>query len=125
MTSFCVNCSEMVGRLSAWLAVPRSCYIEPTMSNGSSTWVKKSMWIEPPFGGCVSAIARVDWRLLCTMHPAPAGHVFFPTRQRQRIEGLACQAPASVGWDVTHWSHRTLAQAVVEEEYVETIHHTT
>ena len=59
------------------------------------------------------------------MHPAPAGRAFFPTRQRRRIEGLACRAPASVGWDVTHWSHRTLAQAVVEEEYVETIHHTT
>jgi len=59
------------------------------------------------------------------MHPAPAGRAFFSTRQRQRIEGLACQEPASVGWDVTHWSQRTLAQAVVEEEYVETIHHTT
>jgi hypothetical protein len=59
------------------------------------------------------------------MHPAPAGRAFFPTRQRHRIEGLACQEPASVGWDVTHWSQRTLAQAVVEEEYVETIHHTT
>jgi len=59
------------------------------------------------------------------MPAAPAGRAFFPTHQRQRIEDLACQAPASVGWDVTHWSHRTLAQAVVEEEYVETIHHTT
>src|SRR5512136_252012 len=125
MKPFCVNYSEMARRRSSWLAEPRSCCIEPMPSNGLSTWAKKSMWIAPPFGGCVSAIARGDWRRPCTMRRAPAGRVFFSTRQRQRIEDLACQAPASIDWDMTHWSHRTLAQAVVEEEYVETIHHTT
>jgi len=59
------------------------------------------------------------------MPRAPAVRAFFPTSQRQAIEDLACQAPAEVGWDVTHWSHRTLAQAAAEEEYVEAIHHTT
>ena len=95
------------------------------MSNGSSDWVKKSRWTEPPFGGYVNATARMDWTLLCTMPRAPAVRAFFPTSQRQAIEDLACQAPAEVGWDVTHWSHRTLAQAAAEEEYVEVIHHTT
>ena len=30
-----------------------------------------------------------------------------------------------MGWSVTHWSLRSLAQAVVEQAVVETIHHTT
>jgi len=34
-------------------------------------------------------------------------------------------APTSVGWSVTHWSLRSLAQAEVEQEVVETIHHIT
>jgi len=59
------------------------------------------------------------------MPRAPAVRAFFPTSQRQAIEDLACQAPAEVGWDVTHWSHRTLAQAAAEEEYVKVTHHTT
>lgn len=49
----------------------------------------------------------------------------FPPQQRVAIEQLACQAPASVGWKVTHWSQRSLAQAASELEYVDSIHQTT
>ena len=52
-------------------------------------------------------------------------HAFFSESARQRIEDLACQAPASVGWEVTHWSQRSLAQAAEELEYVDRIHQTT
>lgn len=58
-------------------------------------------------------------------HRALAVHVFFSKRKRRSIERLARGAPASVGWSVTHWSLRSLAQAVVEQEVVGTIHHTT
>lgn len=58
-------------------------------------------------------------------HRALAVHVFFSKRNRRSIERLARGAPASVGWSVTHWSLRSLAQAVVEQEVVGTIHHTT
>lgn len=59
------------------------------------------------------------------MSRAPGAHVFFPTRERQAIEDLACQAPASVGWEVTHWSHRSLAQAAPQLVCVPSIHPTT
>lgn len=59
------------------------------------------------------------------MTRGPAARVFFPSAERHAIEDLACQSPASVGWRVTHWSHRTLAQAAGELEYVESIHPTT
>jgi len=59
------------------------------------------------------------------MHRAQAIRVFFPDSARQRIEDLACQEPASVGWETTHWSQRSLAQAAEELEYVESIHQTT
>jgi transposase len=52
-------------------------------------------------------------------------HPFFPRADRQAIEDLACQAPASVGWQLTHWSQRSLADAASELEYVESIHQTT
>lgn len=50
---------------------------------------------------------------------------FFPRRERKQIERLACREPATVGRYLTHWSHRSLAQAVVDQEYVETISHAT
>lgn len=50
------------------------------------------------------------------MPRARVAHAFFPLRQRQKIEWLACQAPKRVGRDETHWSHRSLAQAA--EAYV-------
>jgi hypothetical protein len=50
---------------------------------------------------------------------------FFSRRQRKQIERLALKAPAKVGWQLTHWSQRSLAQAAVEQEYVESIHPTT
>lgn len=59
------------------------------------------------------------------MRRAQATRVFFPESERQRIEDLACQEPASVGWESTHWSQRSLAQAAEELEYVDRIHQTT
>jgi hypothetical protein len=55
----------------------------------------------------------------------PVAHGFFPSDERKAIEDLACQEPASVGWKVTHWSQRSLAQAAGELEYVDSIHQTT
>lgn len=54
-----------------------------------------------------------------------AARAFFPRSERKRIERLACREPASVGWCVTHWSHRSLAQAAVEQDYVDSIDPTT
>lgn len=51
--------------------------------------------------------------------------MFFSRSERKRIERLACCEPATVGWQVTHWSYRSLAQAAVEQEYVNYIHFTT
>jgi len=51
--------------------------------------------------------------------------VFFSSRARKALEGLACDDPASVGRRETHWSLRSLAQAAAEQEYVERISHTT
>jgi hypothetical protein len=55
----------------------------------------------------------------------PVAHVFFPSAERKAIEDWACQAPAAVGWQVTHWSQRSLAQAAGELEYVDRLHPTT
>lgn len=52
-------------------------------------------------------------------------HVFFSKSERKRIEDLACQDPATIGWSITHWSQRDLAQATIEQDYVASIHHTT
>ena len=51
--------------------------------------------------------------------------MFFSESERQAIEDLACDEPATVGRALTHWSQRSLAQAAVEEEIVADIHHTT
>lgn len=59
------------------------------------------------------------------MLPVRAVRAFFSSRDRKQIEQLSCREPSSVGWHVTHWSHRSLAQAVVEQDYVDHIHHTT
>jgi len=59
------------------------------------------------------------------MRPVQAARAFFPRNQRKRIERLACGEPAAVSWCVTHWSHRSLAQAAIEQGYVAGIHHTT
>jgi hypothetical protein len=59
------------------------------------------------------------------MRPARAGHAFFSKHERKQIERLACRAPTTVDRPLTHWSHRSLAQAVVEQDYVETISHAT
>lgn len=59
------------------------------------------------------------------MRRAPDVRAFFPERERAAIEDLACQAPAEVGRELTHWSQRSLAQAAADLEYVERIHQTT
>ncbi len=56
------------------------------------------------------------------MRPALAGRAFFPRRQRQRIERLARRTPQSVGWELTHWSARSLALAAVQQKIVTAIH---
>jgi hypothetical protein len=78
-----------------------------------------------PFGGSASAIAKVVWKLLYMMRRALVARVFFPSAERAAIEDLACQSPDKVGWEVTHWSQRSLAQAAGELDYVESIHQTT
>jgi hypothetical protein len=59
------------------------------------------------------------------MRRVQVAHAFFPSAERHAIEALACQAPVQVGWQVTHWSQRRLAQAASELEYVDCIHPTT
>jgi len=73
----------------------------------------------------VNGIAWVGWRRRCTMPRALAVRAFFPPAERKAIEDLACQSPAKVGWEATHWSQRDLAQAAGELEYVDSIHQTT
>jgi len=50
---------------------------------------------------------------------------FFPRRIRGQIERLACKVPSAVGWNITHWSTRSLAQAAIEKELIDSIAHTT
>ena len=71
------------------------------------------------------ATGRRAYRPLCKTRRARAGRLFFSEGDRQAIEDLARGAPASAGWSVTHWSLRTLAQAAVEQEVVDRVHHTT
>ena len=59
------------------------------------------------------------------MRLAQVGRVLFSSRQCKQIERLAVRTPTSVGWALTHWSTRSLAQAVVEREIVADIHPTT
>lgn len=54
-----------------------------------------------------------------------ADGVFFSRSQRQQLERLSCREPATAGWCLTHWWHRSLAQAAVEQGYVDSLQHTT
>ena len=56
------------------------------------------------------------------MRPNRAALVFFLNQTRRRIESLACRAPTQVGWQLTHWSTRSLALAAVEQALVPTTH---
>ncbi len=38
---------------------------------------------------------------------------------------MALTAPGKLGWQLTHWSQRSLAEAAMEQKYVESIHSTT
>jgi transposase len=49
----------------------------------------------------------------------------FPPQLRRQIEQLACQAPAKLGWHLTHWSTRSLEQAARGQGIVTSIHYTT
>lgn len=59
------------------------------------------------------------------MPHAPVGLAFFPRRIRYRIERLSCRTPKSLGWQITHWSTYSLAQAAFEEQIVAGIDPTT
>ena len=59
------------------------------------------------------------------MRRVPVVRAFFSERQRKQIERLAGRTPRSVGWEVTHWSSRSLALAAVQREIVPAIHPTT
>jgi hypothetical protein len=59
------------------------------------------------------------------MRFGPAARAFFPRGQRKQIEQLSCREPASIDWQVTHWSYRSLAQAAIEQNYVDNIYYTT
>lgn len=49
----------------------------------------------------------------------------FSLATRKCIERLACQDPATVGWNISHWSTRSLELAAVEQEIVTSIDHST
>jgi len=59
------------------------------------------------------------------MRPVPVARAFFPPSARQAIADLACCDPITLGRRLTHWSHRSLAQAAIEQEVVESISHVT
>lgn len=59
------------------------------------------------------------------MRHVPVVRAFFSERQRKQIERLACRTPRSVGWELTHWSTRSLSLAAVQREIVTAIHPTT
>ena len=49
----------------------------------------------------------------------------FPPLQRAQIARVACTAPAAYGRRLTRWDCRSLAEVVVEQAVVESIHYTT
>jgi len=59
------------------------------------------------------------------MRLASADRRVFPPLQRVRIEKMACTEPKAFGWHLDHWDCRSLAQAVVEQSVVDSIHYTT
>jgi hypothetical protein len=50
------------------------------------------------------------------------GRALFSSRQRAQLKRLARRQPRTVGWELTHWSTRSLALAAVEQELVPEIH---
>jgi hypothetical protein len=56
------------------------------------------------------------------MRPAQVDRGFFSRRVRNRIERLSRRSPHTVGWELTHWSTRSLALAAVEQDFVPEIH---
>jgi transposase len=50
---------------------------------------------------------------------------FFPPLERVQIERTACTEPSAYGLHLTRWDSRSLAQMVVEQAIVDSIHYTT
>jgi hypothetical protein len=50
---------------------------------------------------------------------------FFPSLARVQIERTACTDPSAYGLHLTRWASRSLAQVVVEQAVVDSIHYTT
>lgn len=53
--------------------------------------------------------------------PRPGAPDKFSAEQLCRIIAIACEAPADHGRPITHWTHRELAQVVVEKGIVDSI----
>ena len=60
-----------------------------------------------------------------TMRPALADRRRFPPLARAQIVKMACVEPSAAGLHLTQWSTRTLADAVVEQGVIESIHYST
>jgi DDE superfamily endonuclease len=56
------------------------------------------------------------------MRRARDGRALFSSRQRAQLKRLARRQPRTVGWELTHWSTRSLALAAVEQDLVPEIH---
>ncbi len=91
----------------------------------SRRWRPKLTRTQPPSGACANGIVGAGSRPLCLTHRAVVGRALFSSRQRQQLERLARRKPRTVGWELTHWSTRSLAQAAVQREIVPDIHATT
>jgi hypothetical protein len=68
-----------------------------------------------------------QYGLEAALYDAPRSgrpHIFSPV-VRKRIERLARQDPATVGWNLSHWSTRSLELAAVEQKIVTRIDHST
>jgi len=59
------------------------------------------------------------------MRRAQAARLFFPPKVRRQIETLACKPPATAGFNILHWSTRSLELAARELEIVTSIDHST
>lgn len=56
------------------------------------------------------------------MRGARDGRTLFSSRQRTQLKRLARRQPRTVGWELTHWSTRSLALAAVEQDLVPHVH---
>jgi len=73
---------------------------------------------------CVGVMKREGWRLCGTL-PEVAVPERFPPLVRVQIEQLACCEPAGVGFEMTHWSTRSLAKVAAQRGIVSQIAYST